>query len=325
MRTYYLVIIILASIGFIVLGKSRTNSYEQYKEYLIDSTLDLHKDTLVLPTNHLIRFKPNGIIQNGVIIFPEGECFVEATAEQKRCIVIGDNTEVIINGNISLIPNDLIAYNILYLNGTNIVVKGKGTVSGDKFNHLSKDGEWGHGMQVSGNGKVYIKDVSIKNCWGDCIYIRGKEADVTIDRCKLDHGRRQGISITAASSVLVKNTIITNISGKSPQYAIDVEPNEGDTINNVIIKNVQIKDCKGGIVASSRSKNSQIGSVDVESCIVEGHVHRPYYFTTLNKVTIKKCKTGYGRFNIRYKNVKKFIQKNNKVVGFVNPVTQERD
>lgn len=317
-------ILLLITIGFIVFGNTRRNAPREYDEYLIDSVIDLHQDTLVIPVGRLVKFTPKGIIQNGVVIFSAGDYFVEATSEQKKCIVIGDNTEVLVNGNITLLPNDLNSYNVLYLKGENINVRGTGSISGDKFDHIGKDGEWGHGIQISGNGVVSIKDVTVKNCWGDCLYIRGKDADVTIDGCSLDHGRRQGISITSASSVMIRNTVITNVSGKSPQYAIDVEPNANDTIQKVVMKDVHIKDCKGGIVASSRSKNSYVGYVEVEKCLVEGHVLYSYYFSTLPKVSIKNCKAGIGRLNITYKNVKRFIQSNNEVVGFKNPVTHKK-
>lgn len=317
-------ILLLITIGFIVFGNTRRNAPREYDKYLIDSVIDLHQDTLVIPKGRLVKFTPKGIIQNGVVIFPSGDYFVEATSEQKKCIVIGDNTEILINGDITLLPNGLNSYNVLYLKGENINVRGTGSISGDKFDHIGKDGEWGHSIQISGNGVVSIKDVTVKNCWGDCLYIRGKDADVTIDGCTLDHGRRQGVSITSASSVMIRNTVITNVSGKSPQYAVDVEPNANDTIQKVVIKNVHIKDCKGGIVASSRSKNSNVGYVEVENCFVEGHVHYPYYFSTLPKVSVKNCKAGAGRLNITYKDVKRFIQSNNEVVGFKNPVTHKK-
>lgn len=324
MRRILLIALILIGLGYIVLGNTKADTTKEYEVYLIDGIVDLHRDTLVVPSGCLIRFTPNGIIQNGVVVFPNGDYLVEATNEQKKCMVIGDDTEVIIYGCISLLPNDLNSYNVLNLNGSDIVVRGTGSISGDKFEHQGNKGEWGHGVQISGNGKVSIQDVTIKNCWGDCIYVRNSNADVLINGCTLDNGRRQGISITAASSVLISNTTIMNVSGISPQYAIDVEPNANDTIKKVEIRNVQIKDCVGGIIASSRSQNSNVGSVVVEDCEVEGHVHYPYYFSTIPKVIIKNCKAGSGRYNITYRNVKRFVQRNNKVTGFKTPVTQAK-
>ena len=324
MEKNILIIFLLSVLCLIGLDNSKSIHKEKYSEYIIDSIVDLHQDTLIIPIDRLIRFMPNGIIRNGVVIFQKGEYFVEATKKQRKCIVIGDTTEIIIDGNIRLLSNDLNSYNLLLLKGNNIIVKGMGTISGDKFEHLGKDGEWGHGIQVSGSGKVVVKNITVKNCWGDCIYIRNKKANVTIDGCILDNGRRQGISITAADSVLIRNTLIKNVSGKSPQCAIDVEPNVNDTIVNIIIDNVKIKDCKGGIVASSRSKNSYVGNVIVENCNVEGYIHYPYYFSTLPKVSISNCKAGPGRLNITYKNVQRFVQKNNKIAGFKEPVTLKK-
>ena len=323
-RDFFFIFLLSVFSIFFVFGNSRSCLNVSYDEYLIDRTIDLHKDTLWIPTNRLVKFAPNGIIRNGVVIFQEGEYHVEATKEQPRCIIIGDNTEVIINGKITLLPNELNSYCILLLKGKDIVVKGSGVIYGDKAEHFGKEGEWGHGLQIYGCGKILIDGVSIKNCWGDCIYVRNKNVDATIKGCILDHGRRQGISITAASTVMIENTVIENVRGKSPQYAIDVEPNANDTIDKVLIKNVRIKDCKGGIVASSRAKNSYVGSVEVEDCVVDGHMYYPYYFCTLPRVSVRNCKAGEGRKNITYHDVKRFIQKNNKVVGFKKPVTQEK-
>ena len=95
-----------------------------------------------------------------------------------------------------------------------------------------------------------ISGITIKDCWGDCIYVGDESKNVTIDNCILNNGRRQGISITSANGVIVRKCTICDVGGTDPEYAIDIEPNKGKTIDNILIENVTVKNCKGGFMAN---------------------------------------------------------------------------
>ena len=76
-----------------------------------------------------------------------------------------------------------------------------------------------------------------------------------------------------ADSVTIKNCKISNVSGTNPQYAIDLEPNANDTVNHILIENVEVVDCEGGFMALSsigrnNVKKKFIGKVQIIKCKV---------------------------------------------------------
>ena len=165
----------------------------------------------------------------------KGLYIVKTEKNGDACLTLNSNTDLTCEGTIQITPNAFTDYDIIRVEGENINVKGNGVIIGDKFSHLGKDGEWGMGVRVQRSRNIQIKGITVKECWGDCIYVGGKSTDVLIKDCKIDHGRRQGVSITSADRVTIKNCSISNIGGTSPEYAIDVEPNEGETVGKVLI------------------------------------------------------------------------------------------
>lgn len=204
----------------------------------------------------------NPSIENEIII-AEGEYFVSANENNDACIPISSNTKLTADGEIRIKPNNLNSYNIIQVKGNNVVIKGNGVIIGDKHTHTGDTGEWGMGIRLSNAHNILIEGLAIKECWGDCIYVGKKSSNITIKKCKLDHGRRQGISITSASDVYISNCSITNVSGTAPEFAIDVEPNKNDTINKVYINNVIIENCIGGIAATGKAINSKVSRINL--------------------------------------------------------------
>lgn len=113
----------------------------------------------------------------------------------------------------------------------------------------------------------------------------------------LVNGRRQGISVTDGENIKVSNTTISGVSGTSPGYAIDVEPNKQNKIRNVTIENVITKNCDGGFVVSVVYPNvSSVDGVYFNKCRIENVEKR--YSIMLNKcknVVIKNSYIGLGR------------------------------
>lgn len=207
---------------------------------------------------------------DNTIFIEEGNYQVSATQKIQKVLRVPSRTKVIINGTISLAPNNLTNYYILYLNGDNIHIHGRGSIVGDKFTHKGTTGEWGMGIDLYQCSNVIISDLTIKNCWGDCIYVGGESRNVRINNCLLDNGRRQGISITSGSNIQIDNCIITNVAGTAPQYAIDVEPNKGDAVSDVKIENVKAVNCVGGYLVYGKAKNAIIKNVSIKGSSVIG-------------------------------------------------------
>ena len=230
-------------------------------------------------------------IQNKIVI-KEGVYPVSVQRASETCLLIGSNTEFVLNGTIRLVPNDFKSYYIVKIEGENVDAHGNGTIIGDKDSHTGNTGEWGMGIEIDGARNAFVSGLTIKDCWGDCIYIGGDSKKVTIENCVLDNGRRQGVSITSADSVTIRNCTISNVGGTNPEYAIDVEPNINCSIDHVLIENVVVHNCVGGIVTSkgrSDYEKKRIGEVRVINCTSSAISKSPIRIKRCEKAIVEGC------------------------------------
>lgn len=233
----------------------------------------------------------NSKVKN-LITVEKGNYTVKAFKNKDACLALNDNTDLILNGNIRIVPNDFLRYDILIIKGQNVSIRGKGTIMGDKHTHRGDEGQWGMGVRFHGAINSSIIGVTVKDCWGDCIYVGGNSKNVLIENCSLDHGRRQGISVTKADSVVIRNCKISNVSGTKPEYAIDIEPNANDTVDHVLIDNVEVVNCEGGLLVTKGKKNldqKTIGSVKVANCIVSAKTKYPICLNKATNAYVEKC------------------------------------
>lgn len=228
----------------------------------------------------------NPRVENKVII-SKGEYRVTARENSDICLLLTDNTELQLDGNVVLTPNSFTSYSIIQTNGNNIIIKGKGTICGDKDNHRDSKGEWGMGLYIRGGSNLRIKDLVIKDCWGDCIYITGNADKVVVKDCIVENGRRQGISIISAHNVVIKDCQIKNVSGTKPEYAIDIEPNKGNTVKKVVIDNVHIVNCRGGIASYGGAEGSLVDSVIIRNSDINITDRCPINLTNTSYVDVK--------------------------------------
>lgn len=228
------------------------------------------------------------------IIIEKGDYKVRAKKNGDVCVQLCSNTDFELNGTIQIAPNGFKNYYILRATGKNINISGKGTIVGDKPNHTRNEGEWGMGIDIRGAVNTSVNGLTIKDCWGDCIYVGGRSQNVLIENCKLDNGRRQGISVTKADGVTIRKCKITNVSGTNPQYAIDIEPNKRDSVDHILIDNVTVRDCEGGLLVvhgepSKGSVTPWIGNVTIRDCDVKCKKKYPIRVVRCEKVEIDNC------------------------------------
>ena len=218
-----------------------------------------------------------------------GDYWVSARSFQSA-LEVCSNTTLVIDGTIRLIPNDYKGcYVIQIKNAENVTIKGNGSIVGDKKEHKGIGGEWGHGVNITNSKYVTIKDLSIRNCWGDCIYVGDESLNILIENCTLEDGRRQGISVTSADGVFINDCNITNVYGTAPQHAIDIEPNKGESVDNVRIEKVAIRNCHGGIM-SWKPELAFIGNIIIKNCVISDlKVPAPISMQLAKKVTIEDC------------------------------------
>lgn len=206
------------------------------------------------------------------------------------CITIHDNTNVVLDGDIILKPNGLAVYNIIFIKGKNISLTGRGSIIGDKYTHLNKNGEWGMGVCIRESENVRISDITVKECWGDCICISSNSENVIVDNCTFIDGRRQGITVGAAKNVLISDCVISRVRGTAPQYAIDIEPDAGYVAGDIVIDNTLIYDCFGGIQIYGRAKNAWIGTVKIKkTTVVDTEAMYPLCLIRADNVHVEDC------------------------------------
>lgn len=227
---------------------------------------------------------------NNKVTIHKGVYFIRLSKNQEDGIRIGSYTNVLLDGEIHLRPNFYSNYSIVKLNGKICSLEGCGAIIGDKFTHTGKVGEWGMGVEVERSNNAIISGLTIKECWGDCIYVGHESGNVTIKKCKLDNGRRQGISITSANHVRIYGCVISNVAGTEPQYAIDIEPNIGKEVTDVIVNNVRSVNCVGGIDVVGIAKNSKIKNVSFYNCTVKGASKKyPMILMKAENVVVENC------------------------------------
>lgn len=175
------------------------------------------------------------------VYVPAGSYYIDAGTGIK----LRDNTKLkMADGAVlNVISNSLTGYNCIYAKDIDNAEVSGGTIVGDRKTHTGTSGEWGHGISLKTSTNIKISGVTIKNCWGDGIYIgqsNEKKADntcqyITIENCTIDNNRRNGISITAGDDVTITGCVIVNTNGTSPEYGIDIETNhwkKGDYNSN---------------------------------------------------------------------------------------------
>lgn len=195
----------------------------------------------------------------GSIHVASGEYLIRLDAKNESCFCLNSCTELIIDGDIILEGNDLEFYQIVQIkNKENVIVHGLGTLVGDVETHWGSSGEWGMGIAILDSDNIEVRDLTIKNCWGDCIYIgqvgyekSSYSKNVLIDNVICQSGRRQGMSIISGKDIHVINSKFIDtgsIKFTAPGAGIDIEPNIlGNTVvNNIVIENCEFYGNKNG-------------------------------------------------------------------------------
>lgn len=228
-------------------------------------------------------------IQNVVTV--ETGDYSLSTTSFGSALELFSNTELIIYGHLYLLQNDYKGcYVVSIKDSENIIVRGSGIIEGDRVSHTGNNGEWGHGINIINSRNILVSGLTVTNCWGDCIYIGKNSSNITVDSCKLSKGRRQGVSITSGSHIYIMNCVISDVKGTRPEYAIDVEPNKGETLDDVVIDNVQSINCVGGFKSWGGAKDASIGTVTLRNCSVKGaSTNTPIRFVYGENLVIEDC------------------------------------
>lgn len=196
-------------------------------------------------------------------------------------ITCGNNTIIDLNGSTIQVlnPENLSTYYIVSIdNCTNVLVQ-NGTILGERSTHSGTAGEHGHGISLGTSKDVVLENLTIKDCWGDGIYVGGvsdPSEDVIIDKIICDNNRRNGLSIVNCKNAKITNSEFNNTNGVNPQFGIDCESNSAsDYLEGIIINNCSFKD-------------NAVGSIEI-------FAHKPGSNFIINNIFANK----YNYFSLR--------------------------
>ncbi len=173
----------------------------------------------------------------GTVNVPAGTYLINAVFASNRGIVLKSNmTFAMASGAIlKAKPNASNNYVILAIDGAQDLAVLGGTLQGERAAHLGTTGEHGHGLSIAGGAKrVSIIGVTARECWGDGFHVSSSSA-VSFCGVTADHNRRQGMSVTSVDGLTIRNSTFKNSGGTLPEDGLDIEPNLGETVNNVLI------------------------------------------------------------------------------------------
>jgi parallel beta-helix repeat protein len=172
----------------------------------------------------------------GTLEFPAGTYMVNAVTSIQ--VAGGMTLQLAAGAVLKAIPNAAQNYSILTVGpaeGVNIL---GGTVQGDygtPVTHTGTGGEWGMGITLAGARNVLVMGVTARDCWGDGFYVGAGCAGAAFCSVTAVHNRRNGLTLTSADSVTVLNSAFQDSGGTLPEDGLDIEPNQGETVSQVVI------------------------------------------------------------------------------------------
>ncbi len=176
----------------------------------------------------------------GTVLIPDGTYMIDAvkvTTSGNHGLSLRSNMTLRMSSGAILkaLPNNQ-GNSVVVLVGavSNVNIVG-GTIIGERATHVGTTGEGGMGLTISGSSHIVVQGVTAKECWGDGFYIGDESKDVSVCNLVADHNRRQGLTITSVDGLAVRNSTFKNTAGIAPEAGIDIEPNVGEMVNNVLI------------------------------------------------------------------------------------------
>lgn len=170
-------------------------------------------------------------------------------------ICVPSNVHVHNSGMIRALPNNYGKTSVFYLNDVeNVIIEG-GTIIGDIQNHIGTAGEWGYGISLNGARNVTIRNIELREHWGDGINIQslysdyinksieGHCRDIVIENVKCLNNRRQGMSIEGCIGCKIYNSEFSgtgSIKYTAPGAGIDIEP----WYPQQVVANISIDKCR---------------------------------------------------------------------------------
>jgi parallel beta-helix repeat protein len=178
----------------------------------------------------------------GIVEIPTGTYLVNPIANSSAGVRLGSNMTMLLDPGAVLQAKSTStsSYMILCVSGArNVFIKG-GTVIGNRNNNTITDtNESGTGITISNSQHVVVENVTVRDCWCDGAYVCDNSLDVTFNNLVAINNRRCGSAIVSASEMVVRGCTFQGTTGMMENglwangAGVDVEPNLGETVQNI--------------------------------------------------------------------------------------------
>ncbi len=190
------------------------------------------------------------------VYVPAGTYYITARQSADRNGVIIDekctNISLVMDSGAKLVGVDCSDKDsrVMWLNYTNNISITGGTIIGGKSGSGGVCGD-AHGIRMNSSSNVVISNVTIKDCYGDGIYIgsRGSEkacSGIDIINCKLSGSKRHNFSLVNSQYVRIEGCSISNPA----HLLIDIEANDGCSNKHIKILNNTINTSGNGAIVA---------------------------------------------------------------------------
>jgi Endopolygalacturonase len=231
------------------------------------------------------------------VIIPDGTFMINPTVSVKLKSKIKLNLSD--NATLKAIPTSSGHYDVILIQNVNNVSVVGGNIIGERYSHLSINGDHGMGIGIYDSSYVTITDISISDCLGDGIYLgsnseSGYNSNVDIERFTCDNNRRMGLTIISAKNLTIRDGVCSNTNGTEPQSGLDLEPNYATQIlQNVLIDNLKTINNGGYGLDFWLSQGTSEVPLSNVSVIIKNHTDSGSAYGTLHDIS-KYISRGYN-------------------------------
>ncbi len=215
----------------------------------------------------------------GTVLVPKGTYLVDPVINSGAGIRLGSDMTFSMDSGAVLqaMSTTTSSYKVVYVaNAQNVRIL-SGTIVGNRYHNAITDiNEGGDGISVVNSAHVVISGVTAKDCWEDGFYVGSTCQDVLLCNLVSDGNRRQGASITSVDGMAVRGCVFQKTTGFMENgifvcgCGVDIEPNLGETVNNVVFTGCTfVGNAKEGLAVGPSIANR--GKAFVTGIVVDGN------------------------------------------------------
>lgn len=231
----------------------------------------------------------DSIASGGTLIFPEGHYMLNAVNYKIRPKA-NQTFKGVGNSIIEVIPTQNYYHIFDIVSASNINIENL-ILIGDKDSQTIDTPVIGMGIAISGSNNITIKNCDISKMWGDGIVLGGYQgvgnSNIKIFETVSRDNARQGLSITFGEDITIKNCKFNDTDVLLPSCGIDIEPNEGEYVRNILMDNVECDNNREGLSVFAYSADCE--NIKLQNMMISNN--RVYGLTLAhtNVVSINNC------------------------------------